>query len=143
MIGRLDDGAGRFLSQVAPGDDELMALLENAEQPIGERVYVTALRVRQPGHPFRERPPRRCSPSGAPVLRDDYEFIKVHRDGHLLEITINRPDVRNCLHPPAHEELDEVFDAFFADRELWVAIITGRGNQGFLRRQRPGLQRQR
>ena len=65
------------------------------------------------------------------MLRDDYEFIKVHRDGHLLEVTINRPDVRNCLHPPAHEELDEVFDAFFADRELWVAIITGEGTKAF------------
>jgi len=39
--------------------------------------------------------------------------------------------VRNCLHPPAHEELDSVFDAFFADRELWVAIVTGEGGKAF------------
>ena len=130
VIGRLDDGAGRFLSQVAPGDDELMTLLENAEQPIGERVYVTAF-----GYGNRvtrsEETARALLPKRAPALRDDYEFIKVHRDGHLLEVTINRPDVRNCLHPPAHEELDEVFDAFFADRDLWVAIITGEGTKAF------------
>jgi acetyl-CoA C-acetyltransferase len=130
VIGRLDDGAGRFLSQVAPGDDELMTLLQNAEQPIGERVYVTAF-----GYGNRvtrcEKTAAGLFPKRAPALRDDYEFIKVHRDGHLLEITINRPDVRNCLHPPAHEELDEVFDAFFADRELWVAIITGEGTKAF------------
>lgn len=130
VIGRLDDGGGRFLSQVAEGDDELMELLETAEQPIGERVYVTPF-----GYGNRvtrsEKIAAELFPKRAAVLRDDYEFVKVHRDGHLLEVTINRPDVRNCLHPPAHEELEEVFDAFFADRDLWVAIITGEGTKAF------------
>jgi len=130
VIGRLDDGGGRFLSQVAAGDDELMALLENAEQPIGERVYVTPF-----GYGNRVTSSQQSAaalfPKRVPALRDDYEFISVHRDGRLLEVTINRPDVRNCLHPPAHEELDEVFDAFFADRDLWVAIITGEGTKAF------------
>ncbi|WP_210087105.1 enoyl-CoA hydratase/isomerase family protein [Mycobacterium sp. OAE908] len=130
VVGRLDAGGGRFLSQVASGDDELMSLLENAEQPIGERVYVTPF-----GYGNRttrsERAAAALLPKRTPVLGDDYEFIKVNRDGHLLEITINRPDVRNCLHPPANEELDSVFDAFFADRELWVAIITGEGAKAF------------
>ena len=130
VIGRLDDGGGRFLSQVAAGDDELMAFLEHAEQPIGERVYVTSF-----GYGNRvtrsEQSAAALFPKRAPALRDDYEFIRVHRDGRLLEVTINRPDVRNCLHPPAHEELDDVFDAFFADRDLWVAIITGEGTKAF------------
>jgi acetyl-CoA C-acetyltransferase len=39
--------------------------------------------------------------------------------------------MRNALHPPAHEELDEIFDAFFADPELWVAILTGAGKDSF------------
>lgn len=126
VIGRLDEGGGRFVSQVAVGDDELTTLVENAEQPIGERIYVTSF-----GYGNRitrsERSAAALFPKRAPVLRDDYDFIKVHRDGHLLEITFNRPDVRNCLHPPAHEELDGAFDAFFADPELWVAIVTGEG----------------
>jgi acetyl-CoA C-acetyltransferase len=130
VIGRLDDGGGRFVSQAVSQDDELIALLENAEQPIGQRVYVTAF-----GYGNRTTSSERAAavffPKRAPALRDDYEFIKVRRDGHLLEITINRPDVRNCLHPPAHEELDSVFDAFFADRELWAAIITGEGGKAF------------
>jgi acetyl-CoA C-acetyltransferase len=130
VIGRLEDAGARFLSQVAPGDDELMALLESAEQPIGERVYVTAF-----GYGNRTTRSQQTAaalfPTAPPVLRDEYEFIKVRRDGHLLEITINRPDVRNCLHPPAHEELDSVFDAFFADRDLWVAIITAEGDKAF------------
>lgn len=130
VVGRLDDGGGRFLAQVAPGDDELLSSLESAEQPIGERAYVTAFG-------FGNRVTRSDEiaaalfPKPAPLLRDDYEFIKVRRDGHLLEISINRPDVRNCLHPPAHEELESIFDAFFADRDLWVAIITGEGSKAF------------
>ncbi|MGH3556225.1 MAG: acetyl-CoA acetyltransferase [Mycobacterium sp.] len=130
VIGRLDDGGGRFMSQVAPGDDELVALLENTEQPIGERIYVIAF-----GYGNRvthsDRAATALFPKRTPVLRDEYEFIKVHRDGHLLEITINRPDARNCLNPPAHEELDNLFDAFFADGDLWVAIITGEGGKAF------------
>jgi len=130
VIGRLEDGGGRFLSQVAPDDAGLMTILENAEQPIGERVYVTPF-----GYGNRvttsEQTAAALFPPRAPVLLDDYEFVKVRRDGHLLEVTINRPDVRNCLHPPAHEELDGIFDAFFADRDLWVAIITGEGDKAF------------
>ena len=59
------------------------------------------------------------------------EFCKVERDGHILEVTINRPDVMNSLHPPANQELEEVFDAFVADDDLWVAILTGAGDRAF------------
>ncbi|HTF55527.1 MAG TPA: enoyl-CoA hydratase-related protein, partial [Pseudonocardia sp.] len=65
------------------------------------------------------------------TLREEYQHVLVRRDEHLLEVTINRPDARNALHPPANDELDEVFDAFFADPELWVAILTGAGDQSF------------
>jgi hypothetical protein len=49
----------------------------------------------------------------------------------ILEVTINRPEVRNALHPPANDELDHVFDAYFADDDLWVAILAGAGDQAF------------
>lgn len=130
VIGRLEDGGGRFLAQVAPGDDELVSVLESADNPIGKRIYVTAF-----GYGNRvtgsQEVAARLYPKVEPVLRAEYEFVKVRRDGHLLEVSINRPDVRNCLHPPAHEELEGIFDAFFADRDLWVAIITGEGAKAF------------
>lgn len=130
VIGRLDDGDGRFVAQVAAQDTELLALLEHTEQPIGERIYVTAF-----GYGNRvarsEQKAAMLFAKPTPVLRSDYEFVNVRRDGHLLEVTINRPDARNCLHPPAHEELDEIFDVFFTDRDLWVAIITGDGTKAF------------
>jgi crotonobetainyl-CoA hydratase len=37
----------------------------------------------------------------------------------------------NALHRPAHFELDEVWNGFAADPELWVAIITGAGDKAF------------
>jgi crotonobetainyl-CoA hydratase len=59
------------------------------------------------------------------------EFCKVERDGKLLIVTINRPEVMNSLHPPANAELEKVFDEFVADPELWVAILTGAGERAF------------
>jgi enoyl-CoA hydratase/carnithine racemase len=58
------------------------------------------------------------------------EFCKTEREGHLLVVTLQRPDVLNALHPPANRELAQVFDEFAADPELWVAILTGAG-RGF------------
>ena len=60
-----------------------------------------------------------------------YEFCTVERDGPLTLVTINRPEVMNAVHPPANHELAEVFDAFAADPEQWVAIITGAGDRAF------------
>ena len=37
----------------------------------------------------------------------------------------------NALHRPASLELEQVFDDFFNDSELWVAIITGAGEKAF------------
>jgi enoyl-CoA hydratase/carnithine racemase len=59
------------------------------------------------------------------------EFCKVERDGALTVITLNRPEVMNALHPPAHFELAAVFDSFAADPEQWVAIVTGAGDRAF------------
>lgn len=60
-----------------------------------------------------------------------YEFVKVERDGPVTTVTLNRPDVMNALHAPAHHELHEVFDAFAADPDQWVAIVTGAGERAF------------
>jgi len=59
------------------------------------------------------------------------EYSKVETDGHLMIVTINRPEVYNALHAPANHELSGVFDEFAANPELWVAIITGAGDKAF------------
>ncbi len=59
------------------------------------------------------------------------EFCSTERAGRILTVTINRPEVMNSLHPPANEELSEVFDEFAANDDLWIAIITGAGDRAF------------
>lgn len=59
------------------------------------------------------------------------EFCKVEREDHLWIVTIDRPERMNALHPPANNELGEVFDEFAADDSAWVAIITGAGDRAF------------
>ena len=59
------------------------------------------------------------------------EFCRTERDGRLLIVTIDRPEVMNAIHPPANAELEKVFDDFAADPDLWVAIITGAGDRAF------------
>ncbi len=61
----------------------------------------------------------------------DYQFISTRREGPVLIVTLDRPDVLNALHPPAHRECADAFDAFAADDDLWVAIVTGAGERAF------------
>ncbi len=60
-----------------------------------------------------------------------YENITVEREERVCTITINRPDVMNALNPATHAEMARAFDAFEADEELWVAILTGAGDAAF------------
>jgi len=61
----------------------------------------------------------------------EFEHVKLKRDEHVLEVTLNRPESYNALHSAAHFELDGVFTAFEADQDLWIAIITGAGEKAF------------
>jgi crotonobetainyl-CoA hydratase len=60
-----------------------------------------------------------------------FEFVDVTQSGRVTVVTLNRPEVMNALHKPAHFELHEVFNEFAADPEQWVAIITGAGDRAF------------
>jgi enoyl-CoA hydratase/carnithine racemase len=60
-----------------------------------------------------------------------YEFIKYEKTGHVATITMNRPEVLNALHPPAHAELAAAWDDVAADPEVRVTIITGAGERAF------------
>lgn len=60
-----------------------------------------------------------------------YEFAKVERKGRITIVTLNRPEVMNAMHSPAHFELHRVFDEFANDPEQWIAIVTGAGEKAF------------
>jgi len=59
------------------------------------------------------------------------EFCTTERDGHVLIVTLNRPERMNAIHPPLGFELDRVFTEFRDDPELWVGILTGAGDRAF------------
>jgi enoyl-CoA hydratase/carnithine racemase len=50
---------------------------------------------------------------------------------HVARITINRPEVRNALHPAAHKEWSDLLDLIEEDDDIWVVIITGSGDKAF------------
>jgi crotonobetainyl-CoA hydratase len=61
----------------------------------------------------------------------EYEFIKVEKRDRVTIVTINRPEVRNGLHPPACREMNAAFDDFRDDPSAWAAIVTGAGDKAF------------
>jgi enoyl-CoA hydratase/carnithine racemase len=61
----------------------------------------------------------------------DFQYITYQQDGHVVRITINRPDVRNALHQEAHREMDRAWRDYADDDEAWVAILTGAGDRAF------------
>jgi enoyl-CoA hydratase len=49
------------------------------------------------------------------------------RDGHIVTITINRPEKRNSLDMAHFRDLSHAWAAFRDDPAAWVAVITGVG----------------
>ena len=60
-----------------------------------------------------------------------YKYLIYEKKERVAYVTINRPEVTNALHSPAHEEFWEVWSDFRDDPEMWVAIITGAGDRAF------------
>ena len=61
----------------------------------------------------------------------DFRYCRYERDGAVLTITLNRPEVLNAMTPEAHFELDQAFNLYRDDASLQVAIITGTGDKAF------------
>jgi len=61
----------------------------------------------------------------------NYEFLNVESHEHVYTITLNRPQVMNALHKPMHAELQAAFDAFAADPQQRVCVVTGAGERAF------------
>ena len=56
--------------------------------------------------------------------------VKTHRDGHVLEVTLNRPKA-NAIDLATSRIMGQVFRDFRDDPDLRVAIITGGGDKFF------------
>lgn len=53
--------------------------------------------------------------------------VRTQRDGAVLVVTIDRPQVRNAVDRPTADALEAAFRRFEADPELVVAVLTGAG----------------
>ena len=59
------------------------------------------------------------------------EHIRLDQEDGVLTITLDRPQVLNALHLPAHVELSRAFDLYAQTPSLRVAIVTGAGERAF------------
>lgn len=130
IIGSLKDSSERFFATPEIDDTETLQRLLSEREPVGMTIYVEPT-PRGNRFAFDKASLTQRFPKHAPALRESYEFCQVKQEGHLLQVTINRPESRNCLHPPAHLELESIFDAYYADSSLWVCILTGAGSEAF------------
>ena len=73
--------------------------------------------------------PARRAEGGTPCPTTRTSSTK--RKGHLAYVTINRPERRNAIDPATSHEMKAAFEAFKADDDPWVAILTGAGEQAF------------
>ena len=60
-----------------------------------------------------------------------YKNILYEKDGHVVTITINRPEVHNCVNRETAAEIAEAWRRFRDDADALVAIMTGAGPKSF------------
>lgn len=59
------------------------------------------------------------------------DCINVTTQGHVTSIRLNRPEVLNAINPAMHAALEAAFNAYAADPEQRVCIVTGAGERAF------------
>ena len=57
--------------------------------------------------------------------------IRTERDGHILTITVDRPEAMNALAPEMMFQLEDAFTELRDDDSLRAAIVTGAGEKAF------------
>jgi enoyl-CoA hydratase/carnithine racemase len=59
------------------------------------------------------------------------EKVLFDRRGRVALFTLNRPGQRNAVDPDVTRRMNELMNAFEADDELWVGVVTGAGEAAF------------
>jgi len=57
--------------------------------------------------------------------------VTYEKTGHVVRLTLNRPEALNAFNRDMHEELNAGFVRFREDPDAWVAIVTGAGDRAF------------
>ena len=129
IVGRLKTTNKRFYATTPMSDTETVQKLAKGDS-LGRTIYVEA-EPKGNRFAFSLEELAKYSPKIITTFKEKYKFCTVERDGWILKVTINRPEVQNALHPPANEELEGIFNAYEKDNNLRVAIITSAGTASF------------
>ena len=129
IVGRLLESNKRFYARTHRDDQSTLEEMM-ASDPLGRKVLVSS-DPKANLFAFDQSAIDQFKRPVVDTFLDRYEYCEVERKGHLLIVTINRPEVRNALHPMANDELEGIFNAYEKDSSLWVAILTGAGNEAF------------
>lgn len=60
-----------------------------------------------------------------------FEHISVTTDNHITRITFERPQVMNAINKAMHAEMQRALDAFAADPDQYICVLTGSGERAF------------
>jgi enoyl-CoA hydratase/carnithine racemase len=60
-----------------------------------------------------------------------YQFIEVTLSDHITHVTLNRPEVMNAINQGMHDELQQAFDAYAADDDQYLCVVSGAGERAF------------
>ena len=69
--------------------------------------------------------------AAAQVPKAGGDAVLVERRGHVLLVTINRPDARNAVNTGVTLGVGEALDYADSSADVWVVIITGAGDRSF------------
>lgn len=56
---------------------------------------------------------------------DQYEALKITKEGRILTITMNRPEVKNALNAQLHDEFYRIFHDVDSDLAIDIIVLTG------------------
>jgi len=58
---------------------------------------------------------------------EELKYTKYEKDGHIVTITMNRPERLNAFGQELRGDLAMAWHRFIEDDDAWVAILTGAG----------------
>ncbi len=70
-------------------------------------------------------------PETKPASAFGFRNILYAKNGHRATVTINRPEVLNCLNFPTLRELHRAFEDVSWDDQIRVLVVTGAGDRAF------------
>ncbi len=70
-------------------------------------------------------------PESQPADSFDFKNIRYEKHGQRATVTMNRPDVLNCLDFPTLRELHRAFEDVSWDDDIRVMVLTGAGEKAF------------